>query len=409
MSEANTLSETQEQIAGIGGADLVVGILGADETHSAGAAMMVRESLGALAERPKTVVIHNDGDGAEAAADDSFFVVRDRTFGQSPTVATVESVGAAYRSLFAAGSKLGARACCVVASNLQTVTPHWISQLAQPILERNFDLVTPCYDRHKFEGLINSGIVSPLSQALYGRRIQNPMGPDLACSKRLLEKLSGAANDPNPMMPLVRLAPEAIRSGLQVAQTHVGERVYPPTDWVNLSSVLAQLLGPVFTDMELNAALWQRVRGSQPVPTLGEEAHLTESQTGPIEVHRMVESFQLGVRNLQEIWGLVLPPASLLELHRLSRTPAETFRMPDSVWARVVYDFALAHRLRSIRRDHLLRAFTPLYLAWVASYALEMESGGEGVEERLLRLAREYEAAKPYLISRWRSPDRFSP
>jgi hypothetical protein len=31
------------------------------------------------------------------------------------------------------------------------------------------------------------------------------------------------------------------------------------------------------------------------------------------------------------------------------------------------------------------------------------------VEERIERLALAYEAQKPYLISRWRWPDRFTP
>jgi glucosylglycerate synthase len=413
--------QTQDQIAEIGSADLVVGVLSSGDAHETSAVALVWDSLAALSERPKTVVIHNDGaghsdDGAadDPAPDHSFFVVRDRSFDMNPTVATAQSVGAAYQSLFATGVKLGARACCVVASNLETVTPQWILQLAQPVLEKEFDLVTPCYARHRFEGLINNGIISPLHQALYGRQIQNPMGPDLGCSQRLLQKLNGSRFDATPMLPLARMAPEAVRSGFQVVQTHVGERLYPPTDWVNLSSVLAQVLGPVFLDVESNAAFWQKVRGSQPVVTLGQTPALLEEtgamDGGHIEVARMIDSFQLGIRNLQEIWGLVLPPATLLELRKLSRQAVDQFRMPDQLWVRIVYDFALGHRLRTISRDHLLRALTPLYLGWVASYALEMEaSGAPSMDERLQRLGREYEAAKPYFVSRWRWPDRFSP
>ena len=81
----------------------------------------------------------------------------------------------------------------------------------------------------------------------------------------------------------------------------------------------------------------------------------------------MIASFQLGYRNLQEVWSLVLSPATILELKRLTRAAAEQFRMPDELWVRVIYDFALAHRLRVMSRDHLLRSLTPLYLAWVAS------------------------------------------
>jgi hypothetical protein len=100
----------------------------------------------------------------------------------------------------------------------------------------------------------------------------------------------------------------------------------------------------------------------------------------------------------------------MLELGRLARQDADHFRVPDELWVRIVYDFALGHRLRTINRDHLLRAITPIYLAWVASYALEMEKSAPTVaEERLERLAVAYETGKPYFLSRWRWPDRFNP
>jgi hypothetical protein len=84
--------------------------------------------------------------------------------------------------------------------------------------------------------------------------------------------------------------------------------------------------------------------------------------------------------------------------------------MPDELWVRVVYDFALAHRLRTINRDHLLRSMTPLYLGWVSSHAREVANADAAtIEERLTRLALAYEAGKWYLVSRWRWPDRFNP
>jgi hypothetical protein len=84
--------------------------------------------------------------------------------------------------------------------------------------------------------------------------------------------------------------------------------------------------------------------------------------------------------------------------------------MPDDLWASMVYDFVLGHRLRNINRDHLLRSMTPLYRGWIASYAIEMESAGpQEVESRLEQLAAVFEARKSYLLSRWRWPDRFNP
>jgi len=161
--------------------------------------------------------------------------------------------------------------------------------------------------------------------------------------------------------------------------------------------------------MERNAACWQRVRASLPVPVFG-EPFAPSAGSGTVDVDQLVNSFQLGVRDLQEIWGLVLPPASLFELRKLARLASDQFAMPDELWVRVVYDFALAHRLRTINRDHLLRSMTPLYLGWVASHAREVAHADAAViEKRLDRLAATYEGGKSYLVSRWRWPDRFNP
>jgi hypothetical protein len=414
----------RERMEQIGAADLVVGILGV-ENGQVDAVATIREALQTLPGVPRTVVIQNNGaphpplNEAQAADHDSTaeepppFVVSWRLSASDPLTVPVQSVSEAYDSIFAAAEKLEARACCVVASNLESFTSRWISQLTQPLLEMDFDLVTPCYGHHKFEGLINSSIICPLSRALYGKRIQNPMGPDLGLSGRLLQKVAGtspvAKAAGNRMHPLASIAPSAIDGNFRICESHLGTRLYPATDWTNLSNLLAQILDPVFLGMERYAASWQKARVTQPVAVFGEPTPLS-AEMGAVDVHRMIESFQLGTRNLQDIWSLVLPPHSLLGLKKLAVLSPGQFRMPDELWVRIVYDFALGHRQRAISRDHLLRAMTPLYLGWVASYALELETAeGSTVEQRLERLALAYEAAKPYLVSRWRWPDRFNP
>jgi hypothetical protein len=126
----------------------------------------------------------------------------------------------------------------------------------------------------------------------------------------------------------------------------------------------------------------------------------------------MLDSFRLAYANLHEIWSLVLPPNSLLGLKKLSLLPADTFRISDALWARIVYDFILAWRLRTLNRGHLLGALTPLYLAWAASHLLLTAEGAPDYlapEAHIQAVAAAFEADKPYLVSRWRWPDRFNP
>jgi hypothetical protein len=410
--------QVQEKIEQVDSADLVVGVIA--ELDQEGLAA-VCDALQTLHGSPRVVVLRDDrapkpdqSTVAEAEPSASLcHLIRWPLLGSATPGTPVVGTSSAYQSVFAASEKFGARACCVIASSLETATPGWVRELAQPLVEKDLDLVVPIYARRKFEGLLNSSIISPLMRCLYGKRIHNPMGPDLGISRRLFQKMlgpeRGAGVGGNSVHSLASVAPAALCENLQVCEVYLPARIYPPTDWMNISSLVAQILSPIFLDMERNAACWQRIRTSVSVPAIGEPL-LVSQDTGTVDISRMMESFQLGIRDLQEIWGLVLPPSTLFELRKLARLPPEQFRMPDELWVRIVYDFALAHHLRTINRDHLLKSMTPLYLAWVSSYARDLETAGRTAsEERLERLSAAYEAGKTYIVSRWRWPDRFNP
>jgi hypothetical protein len=194
-----------------------------------------------------------------------------------------------------------------------------------------------------------------------------------------------------------------------VGQVHVEVRHEVATGGLELSAVLGQIAGSLFYEMEHCAAHWQRIRGSQATPIWGNAAD-GQPDGQPIDAQPMLDSFLLGSKNLDEVWRLVLPPNTLLELRRLTRMTPEQFRMPDELWASIVFDFALAYRLRTISRVHLLGALTPLYLGWVASYVREVSTLSSGAaEQRLEQFSRAWEDKKPYLLQRWRWPDRFNP
>lgn len=315
-----------------------------------------------------------------------------------------------YQALFAMARELGVSACAVIGYDLAALQSNFLAPVLAPVLDNRCELAMPMYAMGKFDGLLNSSILYPLTRALYGRRVRFPLASDFCVSSRMIPELEIALQrSVQQGQTLFWPATEAALRDRSVCQVYVDTHHTPAADGVDLSTILAQTVGPLFLDVATNAALWQRVRSSQPgdvsgMPTPGpsDNAH---ADTTP-----MLETFQLGFRNLQEVWSLVLPPVTLLELKRLSRASADKFHLPDELWARVVYDFALAHRLRALSRSHLLGALTPLYLGWLASYALEVSNASPAeAEQRIEKLARAYEEAKPYLLSRWRWPDRFNP
>lgn len=391
----------------IGTADLVVGLIPAlhDGPVIAEAIRRILEFAPPL----QAVLIHPpySSEGTEPApSHPQWRLVADTRLAQDRT-AVAQSLGDSFRTMFDTARNAGARTCAVIASDLSTVSGDWVQRLLQPALDQHFDLVAPSYARHPFEGLINRAILYPLVRALYGKRIRNPLGPDFGISSSLLERMNGGPK--GRIHPLASLAAEATTGGMKICQSHLGPRVLPKPDWPNLGSLLSQVLSPLFLDVERYATYWQRARNSEPIPEFGEPIYNAGTESA-VEVAKLIESFALGTRNLPEVWGMILPPSTLVELRRLARQHATTFSIPDETWARIVYDFALAHRLRTISRDQMLRAMTPIYLGWVASYAIELENASpEAVEQRLERLCIAYENTKSYFISRWRWPDRFNP
>jgi hypothetical protein len=328
--------------------------------------------------------------------------------GSNPWLHSAQS----YQSVARASTEHGARAILMLGPDAGTLDPAAIAPMIHSVLNEGVDLVMPLYTLHVFEGMLNSAIFYPLTRALYGLHVRNPLGTDLALSSKFLERLAASAGRSASLAreeALVWPATVASLGNFKLAQAEVGQRRVTQPEGVDLSSLLGQIAGSLFADVDANAAYWQRIRRSQPLPPLGKPVQIDEP-TETIDVTPMVESFQLALVNLLEIWMIVLSPYTLLGLKRLGQMPIATFRMPDSLWVRIIYDFALAYRLRSINRKHLLGALTPLYLAWVASHVLEIGTRNRAAaEERIEMLARAFESDKPYLVSRWRWPDRFNP
>ena len=328
--------------------------------------------------------------------------------GSNPWLHSAQS----YQFVYKASTEHSARAALILGPDVGALDPAALAPMIHSVLNEGVDLVMPLYTLHAFDGMLNSAFFYPLTRALYGLHVRYPLGADLALSAKFLERLTASAGRAVSVAreeALVWPATVAALGNFKLAQVEVGPRRVTQPEGVDLSSLLGQLAGSLFGDVDTNAAYWQRIRRSQQLPPLGNPVQL-DGSNDPVDVAPMVESFKLALVSLHEIWTLVLSPYTLLGLKRLGQMPVATFRMPDSLWVRIIYDFVLAYRLRSINRKHLLGALTPLYLAWVASHVLEIGTRGRAAsEERIETLARAYESDKPYLVSRWRWPDRFNP
>jgi len=316
--------------------------------------------------------------------------------------------GSAFRMIFALARELGAQACAVVDADLRSITPEWIDLLVRPILYAGFDFVAPYYHRHKYDGTITNSIVYPLTRALYGLRVRQPIGGDFGISARLLRRYLERKDWETDVARYgvdIWMTTIAIAEGFRVCQSFLGAKLHDAKDpGADLSAMLHQVVGSVFTLMKEYEQVWRNVTGSRPADLFGFRFDVGLDPI-PVNLERMVKAFLTGCRELREIWSLALERETLqalLGVCREAEANPRQWRLPDYLWARVILDFACAHRAMPVERGHLLRSLTPLYLGRVASFVMETEPlVSAEVEDRIEQLCLAFEAAKPYLTARW--------
>jgi len=320
--------------------------------------------------------------------------------------------GSAFRLIFQMASRLNAKAVAVVDSDLRSITPEWIDLLVRPVLLGEYDLVAPYYHRHKYDGTITNSIVYPFTRSLYGRRVRQPIGGEFGVSARLVERYL-ERNDWDTDVARygidIWMTTMALAEGFRVCQSFLGAKLHDGKDpGSDLSAMLQQVVGSVFTLMQEYEAIWSKKNGSQPAELFGFRFDVGLDPVA-VNVQRMIQAFQRGVRDLAEVWEMALERETLVAVRELGKRSADQpgdFRLPDDLWAKIIIEFSCAYMRNPLSRGTMLRSLTPLYLARVASFVLETEElVASEVEERIEGLCLTFENLKPYLVSRWKDED----
>jgi glucosylglycerate synthase len=412
-------SALARELERIGRADVLVGIPSFNNARTVG--HVVRAvSVGLAKYYPDLacVLVNADGgssDGTpeialQAETGDHATLLVDHRRGPLHRVATgylgIPGKGSALRTILRVAELVGAKACAVVDSDLRSITPEWVELLVGPVLEGGMDFVAPLYTRHKYDGTITNGLVYPLTRALYGRRVRQPIGGDFgfsgAFAARLLREPEAWETDVARYGIDVWMTTRAIADGYQVCQAHLGAKIHDTKDpGADLTAMFTQVVGTVFELMGHYHVVWATIRGSGPVPGVGPQSTVGVEPVA-VNVERMVEMYRKGLVDLMPIWRGFLRPETCNALAGLAGAPPGTFQFPAELWVRVIYEAAAGYHTRVVPREHLLRALIPLYLGRTAAFVVQTAvSGGDEVEVEIETLCGLFESMKPYLLECW--------
>ncbi|HEY3126737.1 MAG TPA: hypothetical protein VGK07_06730 [Candidatus Limnocylindria bacterium] len=389
-----------EQLAGgiakIGSADIVVGIPSFRNAATIGyvaatAAKGLREHFPGA----RVAIVNADGGSQDGTPDR----VVENAFGVPVAVGRYlgpSGKGSAFRAIFTAVGMLGARACAVVDSDLRSITPEWIGRLLTSVTRGDVDYVTPLYARHKHDGTITNSVAYPLTRALYGLRVRQPIGGEFGfradLARAYLEQPVWDTDVARFGIDIF-MTTTAIVRGARVAQAFLGAKVHDPKDpAADLGPMFTQVVGTLFRMASDNEATWSRVQDSKAVPLVGDVMPV-EPEAVPADPRRLREKYAAGKREQEAAWREILSAP-----------------VPDTIdakaWARIVFDHLDAVLRRPARSEELARSLLPLYQLRTASFIEEVRDMTTAQSETVIEEGARVMEEEKRRFSERRSQDR---
>ena len=312
--------------------------------------------------------------------------------------------GTALRTILAAADLLRARACVVVSPESTTMEADWLQRLVRPVYDNNFDLVSPIYQRQKFEGVLMRNLLYPMTRAIYGYRVREPYASEFALSGRLATDFLTTdvwKDEWGRIGAEVCLTVAALTGKYRVCQTFVGTKEQPRRSPNDLVAAMRRTVAALFWSLDGNFPLWSTITGSQEVPTSEARSVLTKEAVR-VDRKRLREMFATGVAELEPVFRSILSASTLSELQRIAALEITDFTFPADVWATTVFEFAASYHKSVINRDHIIQALVPLYRGRTLAFLLEnRDESEEDVEKGVESLCGEFERLKPYLLQVW--------
>jgi glucosylglycerate synthase len=406
------------QLINVGEVDILVGVPTHNNAKTIGTiAETIQAGILTFFPRERAAIINVDGgsrDGtreliASAAIDDArpnskMYTLR--TFHSISTqYASSPARGTALHTIMAAAELLRARACAVISPESTQITTDWLATLLRPIYAEDFDLVLPTYSRHRFDGILLTNLLYPMTRALYGFKIREPYALDYAFSGRLGSQFltQNAWHDETARAGSeTQLTLAAITGEYRICQSFLGTIERAERHSADLVPAMRQTVGALFSSLEANFSLWSTRTGSQAISTTGAERKFSLE---PLRINRkrLREMFSTGVAELESVFQSILSPATLAELQRIARTDDIPFRYSAELWVKTVYEFAAAYHKSVISRDHIIQALAPLFRGRALTFLAENLNGSaDDVENNIESLCLEFERTKPYLLEIWK-------
>jgi len=405
------------ELMNVGEVDIVVGVPTYNDARSVGQVVQaVRAGLLKYFPRERSVIINADGgsrDGTQdlvcAAAISDLSATSDvhalRTLHSISTqYENGPANGIAMHTILAASDLLQARACAMVSPESTTLEPEWIERLLRPVFRDGKDLVLPVYRRHKFDGLLIRNLVFPMAKVLYGFSVREPYPTDFAFSGELGSQFLAQDiwnQEQGRRGTELWMTLWAAIGKFRLAQSFLGPKTRREDAPSDLVGAMRETAGTLFTSLDAYSSIWHSQPELVPAPCSGCEAAIS-LEPSRLNRKRLYDMFTFGVKELDPVFLSILTTSTHDELRTLAESPEERFAYSAELWARTVYEFAIAYHKAVIGRDHIVQAMVPLFRGRAYTFLSDnREASAEEMERNIEGLCQAFEREKPRLLEMW--------
>ncbi|MGH2674316.1 MAG: glycosyltransferase [Actinomycetota bacterium] len=414
--------QVRRRLDGIGGADVVVGIPCFQNEHTIGGVITAVEA-GLRKHFPdlRSVICVSDGGSRDRTRE----VAQETEVGDraeellipvdtpAPEKLVFEyrgtaGKGSAVRSIFEAAGSLGVRACAILDADLRSITPTWLDRLLAPVLHHGFGFVAPVYSRHKHDGTITNSLAYPVTTALYGQRIRQPIGGEFGFSGDLARHLATQDVWDTEVARFgidIWMTTTAVVEGHRACQAILGAKLHDPKDpGKDLGPMFRQVVGSLFALAGRYQGRWIQVREVETPPTFGFRAAFS-AEPVTVSIPRLTWKFVDGYVRHHQLWRRILSEGAMAGVDRAVGQASDSgagIVLDDELWFAIVYDYLVAYNAREVEPGPLLDSLIPLYFARTATFVERTRD--DTPEEAEARIERGVDVAverKPYLVERW--------
>jgi len=261
----------------------------------------------------------------------------------------ISGKGSALRKLFEISVENRAPLNICLDSDLRSVSPLWVKNLAEPLKEA--DYVTPFYNRYRYDGTITNQICFPLVYGVFCAGVRQPIGGDFGFTKKAASVWLENGDWESDLAKFgidIYMTTQAILNRLEIKQASLGAKIHGVKEPAGLTGMFREVCGTLFSAILTNKEKLSAFSTIKEVQVFGN----IEQKAEPFEItpELLKKTFSEGKEKYLSLWERLIPK------HIKKVVGEETIN--SQIWPEIVYSFITKGEVDSLLPLWALRNHT---------------------------------------------------